>query len=212
MSRISRATGCVSLRASCFSRALALIATLALAAGAARTACAQGGEIGQMPSLDQHIFVPTTFIPDAFINTQLTLSVGSSNSIGTDVPLFTNSGQQVGTVHGDLLFLTGGVDFHYAMRDWVGFFLHFSALARSGNNTASILASSLSAGSTSGVGWEFRLHRSERSQLSGSVSVDRTFITLINVAAFIDDPALGLARSYTPLLDSIDARYASEVN
>ena len=212
MSRISRATGCAWLPGSCFSRVVAVIAMAGFAAGAVRTVYAQGGAIGQMPSLDQHIFVPTTFIPDAFINTQLTLSVGSSNSIKTDVPLFTDSGQQIGTVHGDLLFLTGGVDFHYAARDWVGFFLHFSALARSGNNTASIFASGLSAGSASGLGWEFRLHRTERSQLSGSVSVDRTFITLINVSAFVDDPALGLARSYTPLLTTIDARYAYAFN
>jgi hypothetical protein len=188
---------------------MAAVTCSAPLAGASR---AQDAAVGQMPTRGEHVFVPTTFIPDAFVNTELSLGLGYSNSLATDIPLFSPGGQQIGTVKGDLLFMTGGVEFNCAVRDWIGFTARFNALARSGGNTASIFASGLSAGSAFGVGWEFRLHDTDRSYLSGSVSVDRTAITLIDVAAFVDDPDQGLSRSYTPLLTSATVRYAYGFN
>jgi hypothetical protein len=167
---------------------------------------------GSFPEKGDHIFVPTTFIPDAFVDTELAIGIGYSNSIATDIPLFTPGGQQIGTVEGDLLFMTGNLEFNCALRDWIGFFARFNALARSGSNTASIFASGLSAGSGFGMGWEFRLRETSSSMLSGSVAVDRTSITLIDVAAFVDDPDRGLSRTVTPLLGSLNVRYAYGVN
>lgn len=167
---------------------------------------------GHFPEKNQHVFVPTTFIPDAFVDTELTLGLGYSNSIDTDIPIFGPGGQQIGAVKGDLLFMTGGFEFNCALRDWIGFTARFNALARSGSNTASIFASGLSAGSGFGLGWEFRLAESDKSMFSASVSVDRTAITLIDVAAFVDDPSLGLSRTVTPLFGAVDARYAYGLN
>jgi hypothetical protein len=167
---------------------------------------------GSFPAKSGHVFVPTTFIPDAFVDTELNIGIGYSNTISTDIPLFTPGGQQIGTVSGDLLFLTGNVEFNCALRDWIGFFGRFNVLARSGNNTASIFASGLSAGSAFGLGWEFRLKETERSMFSGSVSLDRTSVTLIDVATFVDNPDLGLSRTFTPLVGSANARYAYGVN
>jgi hypothetical protein len=167
---------------------------------------------GAFPEKNQHVFVPTTFIPDAFVDTELAIGIGYSNTIATDIPLFTPGGQQIATVQGDLLFLTGNVEFNCALRDWIGFFGRFNVLARSGNNTASIFASGLSAGSAFGVGWEFRLKETERSMFSGSLSLDRTSVTLIDIAAFVANPNLGLSRTFTPLLGSAHARYAYGVN
>jgi hypothetical protein len=211
MWRISRAMDCAWSRAFC-SRQLAALLMLALfAATGAPTACAQSG-VGHMPTLGGHVFVPTTFIPDPFINTQIGFGLGYSNSLSTDVPLFTQGGQQIATVKGDLLFMTGGLDFSYAMRDWIGFAVRFNALARAGSNTASIFASGISAGSGFGLDWEFRLRQTERSLLSASAGIDRTAITLINVPAFVADPSVGLSRTYTPLLGSATLRYAYALN
>lgn len=163
---------------------------------------------GAFPALGQHVFVPTGFIPDPFIDTELSIGVGYSSSIATDIPLFTSAGQQVGTVEGDLLFMTGDVEFNLALREWIGFFARINALARSGANTASIFASGLSAGSGFGLGWEFRLMESDRSTLSGSLSLDRVTVTLIDVAAFVDDPNRGLSRTFTPMVGTAEARYA----
>jgi hypothetical protein len=151
-------------------------------------------------------------LPDAFVNTQLTFGLGYSNSLTTDVPLFTQSGQRIGTVKGDMLFMNGGMDFSYAMRDWIGFDVRFNAVARAGSNTASIFASGISAGSGFGLDWEFRLRQTERSMLSASAGIDRTAITLINVLAFVADPSVGLSRTYTPLLGSATIRYAYAFN
>ncbi len=208
MWRSSRATGSGSSAAFCFS---ALVA-VALVAIAARPVHAGVSVTGIFPSLNEHTFVPTTFIPDAFVDTELTFGLGYSNSIATDIPILGPSGDQIASVEGDLLFMTGNVEFNLALRDWIGFFARFNALARSGSNTASIFASGLSAGSGFGVGWEFRLRGTSHSMLSGSVSVDRTSITLIDVAAFVDDPDLGLSRTVTPLLATANARYAYGVN
>lgn len=187
--------------------------TLGVAAAGFATACAQpDARRGAFPAKNQHVFVPTTFIPDAFVDTELAIAIGYSNSIATDIPLFSPGGQQIGTVQGDLLFLTGAIEFNCALRDWIGFFGRFNVLARSGNNTASIFASGLSAGSAFGVGWEFRLKETERSMLSGSVALDRTSVTLIDVAAFVDNPTLGLSRTFTPLVGSAHVRYAYGIN
>ena len=167
---------------------------------------------GNFPEKGDHVFVPTTFIPDAFVDTELAIGIGYTNSIATDIPLFTPGGQQIGTVEGDLLLMTGNLEFNCALRDWIGFFARFNAVARSGSNTASIFASGLSAGSGFGMGWEFRLRETSSSMLSGSVSADRTSITLIDVAAFVDDPDRGLSRTVTPLLGTLSVRYAYGVN
>jgi len=213
MSRNSRATGSGSSPASFFSAAATLWLALTLAvmvvAGAARS---EVSTTGAFPSKNEHVFVPTTFIPDAFVDTELTFGLGYSNSIATDIPIFTPGGQQIGTVEGDLLFMTGNVEFNVALRDWIGFSARFNALARSGSNTATIFASGLSAGSGFGLGWEFRLRETTGSMLSASVSVDRTSVTLIDVAAYLDDPARGLSTTLTPLLGSFTARYAYGLN
>ncbi len=167
---------------------------------------------GHFPEKNQHVFVPTTFIPDAFVDTELSFGLGYSNSIETEIPLFGPGGAQIATVTGDLLFMTGGFEFNCALRDWIGFTARFNALARSGGNTASIFASGLSAATGFGLGWEFRLAESDRSMFSASVSVDRTSITLIDVAAFVDNPEVGLSRTFTPLFAVADARYAYGVN
>ena len=196
--------------------ARAVVLRIVLAAGVlafARSAHAQTDSAhGHFPEKNQHVFVPTTFIPDAFVDTELTFGLGYSNSIETDIPIFGPGGQQIGAVKSDLLFMTGGVEFNCALRDWIGFTARFNALARSGSNTASLLASGLSAGSGFGLGWEFRLAESDRSMFSASVSAERTAITLIDVAAFVDDPDLGLSRTVTPLFGVVDARYAYGVN
>jgi hypothetical protein len=188
------------------------VVVLGVLAGAGGARALDDAAHGSFPEKNQHVFVPTTFIPDAFVDTELTIGIGYSNSIETEIPLFAPSGEQVATVEGDLLFMTGDVEFNCALRDWIGFFARFNALARSGSNTASIFASGLSAGSGFGVGWEFRLKETDRSMFSGSVSVDRTSITLIDVAAFVDNPDGGLSRTFTPLVGTLNARYAYGIN
>ena len=185
-----------------------VLLVLGIAAGVEPVKAREGGIHGAMPAKNGHVFVPTAFIPDAFVDTELSISLGYSNSIATEIPLFTSGGQQIGTVEGDLLFMNGSVEFNCALRDWIGFFARFKALARSGGNTASIFASGLSAGSGFGMGWEFRLRESDRSMLSASVALDRTTVTLIDVAAFIDDPSRRLARDFTPLVGTAQVRYA----
>ena len=216
MSRNSRAMGsgwwpvCSSdaRRGAGTSRLGALVLTLALAPSLVAARADADETRGAFPSAGQHVFVPTAFIPDAFVDTELSIGVGYSSSIETEIPLFTSAGQQVGTVKGDLLFMTGDVEFNAALRDWIGFFMRINVLARSGGNTASIFASGLSAGSGFGVGWEFRLRESDRSMLSASLGLDRTSVTLIDVGAFVDNPALGLSRTFTPLVGTANARYA----
>jgi hypothetical protein len=193
-----------------FARAFAIGVCLTVGVGDAR---AQGEPAhGFFPEKNEHVFVPTTFIPDAFVDTELVIGVGYSNSIETEVPLFAPSGEQIATIDGDLMFMTGNVEFNCALRDWIGFFARFNALARSGSNTASIFASGLSAGSGFGLGWEFLMAETDKSMLSGSVELNRTSITLIDVAAFLDQPDQGLSHTFTPLVGSIDARYAYGFN
>ena len=186
-----------------------LAAGILLQAGGAR---AQDAWSHQLPAKNQHVFVPTTFIPDAFVNTELSLGLGYSNSLSTDIPIFGPGGQkQIGTVTGDLLFMTGGFEFDCALRDWIGFTARFDALARMGGNTASILATGLSAASRFGVGWEFRLHESDRSMFSASVEMNRTSITAVDVATFIKEDQ-NLSRTVTPLFGSVQTRYARGIN
>jgi hypothetical protein len=190
--------------------ASALVLALAAGFGAERAEAIEEG--GSFPSKNGHVFVPTTFIPDAFVDTELTLGIGYSSSIETEIPLFTQSGEQIATVEGDLLFMNGNVEFNCALREWIGFTARFKALARSGGNTASILASGLSAASGFGVGWEFRVAETDRSMWSGSVALNRTSVTLIDVAAFVDDPSRQLSRSSTPMVGTAQARYALGFN
>src|SRR5678816_4674250 len=130
MWRISRATGsdwspvsCSNLHRSRAARAaLGVLALILGVAAGCGNAHAQSTGHGSFPAKGQHVFVPTTFIPDAFVDTELAIGIGYSNTIATDIPLFTPAGQPIGTVQGDLLFLSGNVEFNCALRDWIGFY------------------------------------------------------------------------------------------
>jgi len=213
MSRISRATGFAWLRGCSFSRpaVTAVLTVLGLGPGLIAGVCPAEAQ-GQLPTKNDHVFVPTTFIPDAFVNTTLGITIGYSNTVKSDIPIFAPDGRQIATVTADLLFMNGGVEFNCALRDWIGFMARFNALARSGSSTQTILASGLSAGSGLLLGWEFRLRESESSMLSGSATVGTTSVTLIDVRSYVGNPSLGLSQSYTPLFASIAARYAHGFN
>ena len=214
--QISRATGSGSWReffSSVFARLLLGAIVVGVMAEARPVRAQADAGRHRLPSKNEHVFVPTTFIPDAFVDTELSLGLGYSSSLETKIPIFGPGGQQqIGTVQGDLLFITGGFEFNCALRDWIGFTARFNALARSGGNTASIFATGLSAASSFGLGWEFRLKETDRSMLSAGVEVNRTTITLVDVAAFIDDVDLGLSRTVTPLFASVRSQYAYGVN
>lgn len=171
---------------------------------------------GTLPTSGDHVFVPTSFIPDAFLSTMFALNVGYAHTLETDIPVLGPNGQQIGTVEGGLLFLTGSVEFTCALRDWVGFFARVNALARAGSNTASIFLSGVSAGSGFALGWECRLWQDDQSILSGSLEVDKMSVTVIDVASFVEDimdtvntgPEPRLAQNYTPLVGVGNVRYA----
>lgn len=215
--RTSRATGSGSWRefSSSWLPCPLLPAACVLAAGiltTTRPACAQDAWRHQLPARNQHVFVPTTFIPDAFVDTELSIGLGYSSSLKTDIPVFGPGGQQqIGTIEGDLLFMTGGCEFNCALRDWIGFTARFNVLARSGGNTASIFATGLSAASSFGLGWEVRLAESDRSMFSASIEMTHASITVVDVASFAELER-GLSRTITPLFGTMQTHYAYGVN
>lgn len=169
------------------------------------------------PSLDKHKFTLNSFLPNPFITTSLSSSLGFANSLETEIPLLKldTTGNKV-KVKADITYANGRFGFQYAVKDWAAIYLNFAGIARLGTNTASIFASGVTANTSFSTGMLFKIKEFKQSLFSTGFTITNASSTTLNIYPFIKtllDSTYplrtdNLVNTLSPLSGSVDFRFA----
>jgi len=168
------------------------------------------------PMVGETRVVPTSFLPDPFINTKVSLALGYGKSSNIVTPLLEIEGDPILGLEGDLLYVIVGFGYRHAVRDWVAVWVQMRIAGRLGNELQSMLAQGVSAATGFELGWLFRLYENDRHHLSTGIAVRNGNATLVDILGWansiIEDEEVGLIRK-SPTLGTIgDIRYTYAAN
>jgi hypothetical protein len=173
----------------------------------------------KVPYLGNHRFMPNTFVKDPFIKTYIRNTLGMGKALDVNIPLVEIDGIPLVALQGDLLFVDLEFEYHQAVKDWLGVWGQFKIFGRLGNDTQALVAQGITAASGFDFGWIFKLHQSERSQLSGSLSLSNSSTTVVNLLNFIEgiidgdySPNNQLVRNIPSLRGNSGLHYAWAMN
>ncbi len=168
------------------------------------------------PRVGETRVVPTTFLPDPFINTKVSLGLGYGKSSNILTPLLEIEGDPILGLAGDMLYVILGFEYRYAVREWVAVWGQIKVAGRLGNELQSILAQGVNAATGFELGWLFRLYENDRHYLSTGISVRNGNATLVDILSWangiIKDEEVGLIRK-SPTLGTVgEIHYAYAAN
>ena len=168
------------------------------------------------PRVGETRVVPTTFLPDPFINTKVSLGLGYGKSSNILTPLLEIEGDPILGLEGDLLYLILDFEYKYAVREWVAVWARIRVAGRLGNEIQSILAQGVNAATGFELGWLFRLYETDRHYLSTGISVRNGSATLVDILGWangiIEDEEVGLIWK-SPTLGTVgEMHYAYAAN
>jgi hypothetical protein len=141
----------------------------------------------KVPYLNGHVFTTTDQVPDPFISTYLRSNLGMSKAYGLDIPLGVIDGDTIQGLTGDLLFAVLRFEYQQKIQSWIAVRAQAQVIGRLGDGIQSLLATGISANMGFEFGWLFKLLRSERVMLSGSLDISNNSFTTINLLDFIRD-------------------------
>lgn len=144
-------------------------------------------ENNKIPELNGHVFVPSTFFDDPFMNSTLALSVGFGSTGEYRYPIFDIDDDRIYGVSGQLIFIGVGLEYQQKIQDWASLFIKYRLAARIGTNIGSILAEGFSSINSFNIGWKIRLLEREKVKLSTLFGVSNYNGTFLSVRKFIDD-------------------------
>jgi len=170
----------------------------------------------QVPILGETRFMSTSFLPGAFITTDMRSSLGLGQARNIHTPILTIDSVEVIGLEGDLLYALLDARYQYAVQDWIAVWGRFLVNARLGNELQSVLAQGVSIHNGFEVGGLFRVWNNERHLLSAAVSLDNASTSWFDIYTFVSDAIdsgritedNNLVRSSPTLTSSFDLRYA----
>ena len=157
-----------------------------------------------LPVLNKHYFTPNTNFPSPFITTFFQTGIGGGVTLNT-IPIYTNDGNTVaGTLEGENSFVTADIKVQVEAKQWLAVWFRYLANARIGSSTPTVFAHGVTSLTGFEFGWMLRLFHSDKSQLTGTLSIKNSTVNAINVSGFIKD--------YINNPDSIDTPISKEKN
>lgn len=139
-----------------------------------------------LPSRGKHVFTSISSVDDPFVSTKFFLGFGIAEIVETEIPITIGEQQKTIKFEPDIFYSTGGVEFQYAIRDWAAVNIKAYGLARLGNNFLSLASEGVSAASSFSIGWLFRIAHNEDLMFSGSIALNTTDLTFIDLLASTD--------------------------
>jgi hypothetical protein len=136
--------------------------------------------------LGGHEFVPSSEIKDPFIRTFLRTGLGFGMTPELVVPLVTINDTSVVGLKGSLLYAVLDVEYQQTIRDWLAVRGRVQVVGRMADETPALISQGVTLLSAIDLGWLFRVHRSDRFLLSGSLGVRNSSTTDVYLQRFID--------------------------
>ena len=123
-------------------------------------------------------FMPSNVVKDPFVNTYIQVNVGSGTAFDLESYVKNFNGNIIDTLSGDLAYVTGLVEFQYAVNDWLSFMGNYKGMGRLGKNTYTILTQGVSYTTGYSLAGKARLLNKEKFTLSGGLvfSSDQIYV------------------------------------
>lgn len=144
-------------------------------------------DTNKIPELNGHVFIPSTYLEDPFMNTTFNLGVGFGTTGQYKYPLFEVDDEQIYGISGQLLFLSVAFEYQQKIQDWVAVYIKYRLAARIGTDAGAILAEGFSSISSFNIGWKLRLLKRDNIKLSTTFGISNYNGTFLSVSNFIDD-------------------------
>jgi hypothetical protein len=137
------------------------------------------------PMLAGHRFVTPAIIRGPFISTYFRNGLAIGMAPGSEIPLAVIDGKEITWETGDVLFSTLQLEYQYAVKDWMGFWMNYGLAGRLGTETASLLSQGVTVTSGFRVGWLLRLMQADDMALAGTVQITKAGYTAVDLAGFV---------------------------
>ena len=135
----------------------------------------------RLPVINGFRFMPTDMVKDPFVNTAFKVKAGAGIAFDLKSYIKNFKGTVIDTASGDLTYVTGGVEFQYAVNDWLALSAGYNGFGRLGNNTYTILTSGISYTTGYSLGATLRFVNKEKFVISESVEYANTKIATYSI-------------------------------
>ncbi len=141
----------------------------------------------KIPELHGHSFVYMSNLKYPFAKTIFTsnLGIGSANNLSYNIRDI--NGQPIIGVKGSLTFAHLSFDYQQRIRDWIALYLYGGLSARLGSDVFSLLSQGINTVSSFRIGWLIRISKGEKYALSGTIGLNNSSGTFINIKRFVQD-------------------------
>lgn len=140
-----------------------------------------------LPILNNFRFIPSEIIPDPFITSFIKINVGTGLALDLTSYLKKFDGTIRDTVSGDLTYIQAGLQFQYAVNDWLAFNLGGGGFGRLGTNTYTILTQGVSYATVIALGGKAKLWQNDKMYLSTSLDFKYQSIFLYSIYDFVKE-------------------------
>jgi hypothetical protein len=142
---------------------------------------------GTHPELAGHTFVPSTLLPDPFVETYLSTVIGLGSAFDYDIAWPVLGEDTLFLTEGSLTWVTVDFDYRQRVTDWLALGGQVIAGARVGTNAASAISDGVSVATGVRIGGVARLVRSRPLMVSAHLDVARKDLTLLNILGFAEE-------------------------
>jgi len=139
----------------------------------------------RLPILNNFRFVPSDIVKDPFINTFIKLNLGVGTALDLKTYVKNLQGEIRDTLSGDISYLSGELEFQYAVNDWLAFYIGYGGAGRVGSNAYTILTSGISYSTTFNLGGKIRIWQNDKMFLSGSAEYSSSEVALYSIYDFV---------------------------
>ena len=142
---------------------------------------------GQKPTLNDHTFIPVSFMGSPFNNTRLTLPIGIGSTANFNFSPSNPGLDTLSGLDGEILFATLGFRYDQKIQDWISFYLKLGLTARLGTNVESLLSQGFNTVVNFEIGSMVKLYQTNKTRLSLSVEVQNYDANFVDIAGFVVD-------------------------
>lgn len=139
----------------------------------------------RLPVLSGFRFMPTDVIHDPFINTYIKLNLGTAEALDLESYIRGLEGNILDTVSGNISYISGEMEFQFAVNEWLAFNASYGGNTRIGSNTYTILTSGISYTTGFTLGGKARIWQSDQIMLSGSIDYTLNDVFLYSIYDFV---------------------------
>jgi hypothetical protein len=144
-------------------------------------------EPNRIPELNDHIFTYMSNLKYPFTNSIFTSNLGIGSADNLSYTINDINGQPIFGVKGSLTYAHLSFDYQQRIRDWIALYLYGGLSTRLGTDVFSLLSQGVNAVSAFRIGWLIRITEGEKYALSGTIGLNNTSGTFINIKRFAED-------------------------